>query len=61
VGLEPEEPRRLPGQPLTVCVWLACAPAAPQVLLSEAKDLVGMPGGMPGETPFATQLTPSAP
>ena len=29
VGLEPAEPRRLPGDPLTVCVWLARAAAAP--------------------------------
>ena len=31
VGLAPAEPRRLPGEPLTVCVWLAHAPAAPDV------------------------------
>jgi ubiquinone/menaquinone biosynthesis C-methylase UbiE len=47
VGLEPDEPVRLPGDPITVCVWLARAPAAasrdahpPQdVVLSGAKDL----------------------
>jgi SAM-dependent methyltransferase/DNA-binding HxlR family transcriptional regulator len=31
VGLEPDEPLRLPGDPLTVCVWLAHAPAADPV------------------------------
>ena len=63
VGLEPAEPLRLPGEPLTVCVWLAHAPPAEppdDVVLSGAKDLVGVPSGVSGGTPFAEQLTRSA-
>ena len=45
VGLEPAEPLRLPGEPLTVCVWLARALAATDAEREGPSEDVARPEG----------------